>query len=227
MIILATLAEIETARGNGCESRGPGTAAGLARSSMNAFQQGRRSKKMARLDEDSIQFEIRHQSWLARLNPRGDVEEFLTEHIAVMACELDRAKKAHLDHLARLVEDSDERDVDAVHELGKKLYFDPCGLYGFAADNCKKHTSWNGTIGGEFDPDTLVRRLAKSAPGCDLSLFVAGYETGVMSWRLRRGRNGVSDWGRGETKNETPIKIEIMSMIMIYPKTTTLGRETP
>ena len=178
MIILASLAEIEAARANGCESRGPGTAAGLARSSMNAFKHGRRSKKMARLDEDSIQFEIRHQSWLARLNPRGDVEEFLTEHIAVMACELDRAKKAHLDHLARLVEDSDERDVDAVHELGKKLYFDPCGLYGFAADNCKKHTSWNGTIGGEFDPDTLVRRLAKSAPGC---LFLRD------EWKALRG----------------------------------------
>ena len=86
-----------------------------------------------------------------------------------MSFELDRAKRAHVEHLTSLVENSDNVDVDNVYELGKRLFFDPCGptgLYGFAPEVSKQKTSWNGSGGGEFDPDTLVRKLEKNAPGC-------------------------------------------------------------
>jgi hypothetical protein len=166
---MATPAQIEASRENGRKSRGPTTAAGLLRSSMNAYKHGRRSKKRALLQEDSYGFETRSQKWTARNDPRDDVEEFLSDHIVVMSLELDRAKRAHLENLRSLVENSDERAVDDVYELGRRLFFHPCGptaLYGFAPYDCKQKTSWDRQLGGEFDPDTLVRTLAKNAPGC-------------------------------------------------------------
>jgi len=166
---MATPAQIEASRANGRKSRGPKTAEGLLRSSMNAYKHGRRSKKRGLLQEDSYEFETRSQKWTARNDPRDDVEEFLSQHLVVMSLELDRAKRAHLEHLRSLVENSDERDVDNVYELGRRLFFDPCGptaLYGFALDDCKQKTSWDGPLGGEFNADTLVRTLAKNAPGC-------------------------------------------------------------
>ena len=52
---MGTPAQIEASRANGRKSRGPTTAAGLARSSMNAYKHGRRSKKRALLLEDSYE----------------------------------------------------------------------------------------------------------------------------------------------------------------------------
>ena len=168
---MATPAQVAASQANGRKSRGPTTAAGLLRSSMNAYKHGRRSKKLTSLRENTYEFETRRQEWMARLDPRDDVEQFLADHTVVMSCELDRAKQAHLEHLRSLVEDSVDDQVDHVYELGKRLFFDPCGpsaLYGFAPAASKQKTSWSGALalGGEFDPDTLVRKLEKSAPGC-------------------------------------------------------------
>ena len=136
---------------------------------MNAYKHGRRSKKLALLLEDSYEFETRCQKWAVRNDPRDDVEEFLSQHIVVMSLELDRAKRAHLEHLRGLVENSDARDVDDVYELGRRLFFDPHGptaLYGFTPDDWKRKASWDGPLGGEFDADMLVRMLGTNAPGC-------------------------------------------------------------
>ena len=168
-ITMATPAQVAASQANGRKSRGPTTDAGRLRSSMNAYKHGRRSKKLASLREDTYEFETRSQKWMARLDPRDDVEQFLADHAVAMSCELDRAKRAHLEHLRSLVEYSDDADVDHVYELGKRLFFDPyspSALYGFATGVSKRKTSRGGAVGGEFDPDTLVRKLEKSAPGC-------------------------------------------------------------
>ena len=116
-----------------------------------------------------MKFETRCQKWTVRNDARDDVEEFLSQHLVVMSLELDRAKRAHLEHLRSLVENSDTRDVDDVYELGRRLFFDPDGptaLYGFTPDDWKRKASGDGPLGGEFDADRLVRMLGKNAPGC-------------------------------------------------------------
>ena len=134
---------------------------------MNAYKHGRRSKKLASLREDTFEFEP-SQKWMARLDPCDDVEQFLADHIVVMSCELDRAKRAHLEHLRSLVENSDDAQVDHVYELGKRLFFDPCGpsaLFGFAPGVSKQKTSWGGALGGE-STGHAGQEAREGAPGC-------------------------------------------------------------
>ncbi len=85
---MATPAQVAASQANGRKSRGPTTDAGRLRSSMNAYKHGRRSKKLASLREDTYEFETRSQKWMARLDPRDDVEQFLADHTVVMSCEL-------------------------------------------------------------------------------------------------------------------------------------------
>ena len=159
-------AKIAACRANGQKSKGPKTAAGLERSSMNALKDGRRSSKIAMARENSFNFENRRHRWMAIDDPKNDQDEFLSYHNVVMSFELDRAVGAHLEHLTSLIENSDEIESEEVYELGKHLFFDPCGptsLYGSAPDGCKQKTSWDKKA---LAPDKLVRKLETSAIGC-------------------------------------------------------------
>ena len=104
---MATPAQVAASQANGCKSRGPTTDEGRLRLSMNAYKHGRRSKKLASLREDTYEFQTRSQKWMERLDPRDDVEQFGDAPVA-MSFELDRAKRAHMEHLASLVENSDD-----------------------------------------------------------------------------------------------------------------------
>ena len=70
-------------------------------------------------------------------------------------------------------------ELDAVHELGKRLLGDRCGaapLYGIAPENFPEFlTSWNGKSVDPDDPVVLVRELESTGPGC--------------RWLIRAGRN--------------------------------------
>ena len=61
-------------------------------------------------------------------------------------------------------------ELDAVHELGKRLLGDRCGaapLYGIAPENFPEFlTSWNGKSVDPDDPVVLVRELESTGPGC-------------------------------------------------------------
>ena len=60
---MATPARVAASQANGRKSHGPTTAAGLLRSSMNAYKHGRRSKKLASLREDTYEFETLPAGW--------------------------------------------------------------------------------------------------------------------------------------------------------------------
>ena len=70
-------------------------------------------------------------------------------------------------------------ELDAVHELGKRLLGDRCGaapLYGISPENFPEFlTSWNGKAVDPDDPTILVRELESTGPGC--------------RWLIRAGRN--------------------------------------
>jgi len=163
-------AKLEACRRNSLKSTGPKTEEGRAKSSMNALKHGMRSKKLALLDEESYAFENRRMKWMSIADPDDDMGEFLVNQCVSLSFELERATRAHLERLTSLIENSDESEFDAVHELGKRLFFDPTGptpMYGNRPDGRRKlRTSWNGQAVDPNDPAVLARQLESSAMGC-------------------------------------------------------------
>jgi hypothetical protein len=85
---MTSSAKVAASRANGQKSRGPKTAAGRERSSMNALKDGRRSRKIAHARENSYNFENRRNRWMAIDDPQNDQDEFLSYHNVVMSFEL-------------------------------------------------------------------------------------------------------------------------------------------
>ena len=130
---MTSQAKIEANRRNSLKSTGPRTPEGLSKSSMNALKHGMRSKKQALLREDSFAFENRLRKWMAIADPDDDIGEFLVHRFVSLSFEIERVERAYLEGLTSLIENSDESELEAVHELGKRLFFDPAGptaLYG-------------------------------------------------------------------------------------------------
>jgi hypothetical protein len=149
---MTSQAVIETNRRNYQKSTGPKTEEGLARSSMNAYKHGMRSKKKAILREESYTFQNRRQKWLASADPCDDMAEFLVHQNVCLSFDLERTRQAHLERLTSLIENSDDAELEEVYALGKRLFFDPCGptaMYGFCPDTCSEtKTSWKGLAVG-------------------------------------------------------------------------------
>jgi len=137
---------------------------------MNALKHGMRSKRLALLDEESYAFETRRMKWMSITDPDDDMGEFLVDQCVSLSFELERAQRADVERLTSLIENSDESEFDAVHELGKRLFFDPTGptpMYGNRPDGRRKlRTSWNGQAVDPNDPAVLARQLESSAMGC-------------------------------------------------------------
>ena len=168
---MTSQAQIDACRANGRKSRGPVTAQGLARSSMNALKHGRRSKKRKFLEDDSFTYETRRCKWMATEDAQTDMAEYLVARTASLACEEDRAKRSHLERLRTAIESSDDAEIEEIHALGKRLFHDPAGhrsLYGMAPafDPGLKKTSGNGEVPDPNDPGALVRKLESSEMGC-------------------------------------------------------------
>jgi hypothetical protein len=170
---MATQAQIDACRRNGRKSRGPITPEGRAKSSMNALKHGKRSKKLPLLRNESMAFEERRCKWMASADPKTDMCEYLVSHNVSLSFELDRAKRSHLERITSAIENSDDDDLEKVHELGKRLFFNPAapsGLYGNRPgpeSRTKRRTSWNGEAVDVNDPAVLVRKLESTAAGCE------------------------------------------------------------
>ena len=167
---MTSQAKIEANRRNSLKSTGPNTPEGRSKSSMNALKHGMRSKRLAFLREDSFAFENRRQKWMASADPDDDAGEYLVHQYVCLSFELDQVERAHLEHFTSLIENSDESELDAVHDLGKRLLFDPTGptpLYGNPPDARRKRTtSSNGLPVDPNDPALLARKLESSEVGC-------------------------------------------------------------
>ena len=167
---MTSQAKIEANRRNSLKSTGPNTPEGRSKSSMNALKHGMRSKRLAFLREDSFAFENRRQKWMASADPDDDTGEFLVHQYVCLSFELEQVERAHLEHFTSLIENADESELDAVHDLGKRLLFDPTGptpLYGNPPDaRGKRMTSWNGLPVDPNDPALLARKAESSEVGC-------------------------------------------------------------
>ena len=167
---MATQAQIAANRQNSLKSTGPKTPEGRSKSSMNALKHGMRSRKLALLRDESIAFENRRLKWMANADAQDDIEEFLVHQNVSLSFELEQLDQARLERITAAIESADDDDFVAVHQLGKRLFFDPSGptpMYGNRPEcGPSPRTSWNGRAVDPDDPALLVRSLESSEAGC-------------------------------------------------------------
>ena len=160
----------DASRRNGLKSRGPATPEGRMISSMNALKHGRRSKMKSLLSDDSYAYEERLRKWVASADPDDDVGEFLVHRYVSLSVEIDHLERAQVEELTSRIDSFEESELEAVHDMGKRLFFDPAGptpMYGIRpAGRVKQKTSWNGLAVDPDDPAKLVEKLEASHYGC-------------------------------------------------------------
>ena len=168
---MTSQAKIDACQKNGRKSKGPVSAEGRMRSSMNALKHGNCSKKLEMLRENSLNFETRQHKWMSSEDPRNDSEEFLVHRRVALSFEVERAQRAHLQRLRSAIENVEENEWSAVNAIGERLLHDPSGhrsLYGIPAANRigLPKTSGNGEVPDENKPSVLVKTMEKSRIGC-------------------------------------------------------------
>jgi hypothetical protein len=171
---MATEKQIAANRANALLSTGPRTAAGRARSSMNSYRDGMRSRKRKALREESYVAESRKHRWMALSDPCNDIAEFLMHQNVCASFELEHAVRVNMERSNKLVENSDDKEIDAVQALGRRLFHDRCGPTGAYGnlphvrtnEDRKRHTSSSGKGDDPDDPAKLVAELEKTAAGC-------------------------------------------------------------
>jgi hypothetical protein len=167
-------AKIASCRSNGKKSMGPKTPEGRERSSMNAHKHGLTSKKEALIREDSYAFESRKQKWIAKVDPADDMGEFLAYQTVAAWTEIEYAERAGAERTARLIDTYEDTQIEAVYELGRRLFHERCGpmaLYGNlpALRTKKEREKKTSSSGKSADPDhpaKLVAELETTAFGC-------------------------------------------------------------
>jgi hypothetical protein len=171
---MATEKQIAANRANALLSTGPRTAAGRARSSMNSYRDGMRSRKRKALREESYVAENRKHKWMAIGDPCNDIAEFLMYQNVCASFEIEHAVRVNSGRSTKTVENSDDKEIEAAQALGRRLFHDrrgPTGAYGNLPhvrtnEDLKRHTSSSGKGDDPDDPAKLVAELEKTAPGC-------------------------------------------------------------
>ena len=115
-------------RRNGAKSRGPKTAAGLARSSRNALKHGLRARRQLLLaDEDAAEFRAFQAAAQAELAPSGALQTELAARIVTTAWRARRADRLEAALLGRFLDDDALHDRERQAALGLELIRDGNG----------------------------------------------------------------------------------------------------
>jgi hypothetical protein len=174
MTFMTSEAKIASCRRNGEKSVGPKTPEGRERSSMNAFKHGLRSKKEALMREDSLAFEQRKRKWIAKADPTDDMGEFLAYQTVAAWAEIEYAERAAAERTATLIGTYEDTQIEAVRELGRRLFDERCGPTAFYGNlpavrskkEREKKTSWSGKSVDPHHPAKLVAELETTGFGC-------------------------------------------------------------
>ena len=164
----------EASRANGRKSKGPKTAEGKARVSLNALKHGLTATTVLLPGESAELLREQVQAWKADLKPQSDVEEHFVERAAFASWQLDRAERTIAARLTELVKygtlDRDEAEADAVQDDVRRFLWDPRGpiaLYphwrGFRA---MPRISWPDSVEDPLNPARIVNRLEGTLTGC-------------------------------------------------------------
>ena len=136
---------------------------------MNALKHGRRSKRIALMDDISYSYEERRRKWMASRDARNDVEEFLISRCASMASKIERIERADAEGFRSAIEKADDTEYAEVLALGKCLVFNRCGsmgTYGLKPDFALKvKTSFSGQPVEPDEPQEIVGELEATELG--------------------------------------------------------------
>ena len=127
-------------------------------------------RRLARAREESYSFEERLHKWMANSDAQNDTEEYLIYRNVCLSFDLDRVERSRLERRTSLIENSDEAELLEIHELGKRLFFDPSGAMSLRGNrkihSSEKKTSWSGQAVDPDDPWVLVKKMESSEQGC-------------------------------------------------------------
>jgi hypothetical protein len=168
----------EINRRNAQKSTGPRTPEGKSHSRFNALKHGMAAKTVVLPGEDAGVLQMRVESWITELQPRNDLEEFLVEQAVHLSWKMERADRAEVAQLSRIIEsapiDEARRQQEVADALGYWLLSDR-GVWAEPRlqDNVRNvlgSQSGSAKGSGHLDildhPQAIVFRLESTEAGC-------------------------------------------------------------
>jgi hypothetical protein len=165
-------------RRNAQKSTGPRTPEGKNRSRFNALKHGMTAKTLVLPNEDADVLQMRVESWIADLQPQNDVEQFLVEQAVHLSWKMERADRAEVAQLSRIIEsvprDEARRQQEVAVALGYWLFSDRyvraetglrenlLSVLGSGPESAKG----SGRLDVLNHPQAIVFRLESTAAGC-------------------------------------------------------------
>jgi hypothetical protein len=163
-------ARIAANRRNSLRSTGPKTESGKRASRLNGLTHGLTASTLILPSEKAADFERRMDEVCKVLQPRNEVERILVFSTVRASWLLGRADRVQTARIAAIIESAPDREQEETYELGKRLFFNnngPLQTWGVLHYNfTTPRTSYSGQPVHPDDPDTLVRKLCKTASGC-------------------------------------------------------------
>jgi hypothetical protein len=163
-------ARIAANRRNSLRSTGPTSEAGKNASRLNGVTHGLTASTLILPSEKAADFERRMDEVCKVLQPRNEVERILVFSTVRASWLLGRADRVQTARVAAIIESAPDREQEETYELGKRLFFNnngPLQTWGVLHYNfTTPRTSYSGQPVHPDDPDTLVRKLCKTASGC-------------------------------------------------------------
>ena len=122
------------------------------------------------LREEDCAYERRLRKWSSLLDPRDDLEEFVLTQVVDASVELEHVGRARREARRARIQNAAEDELQSVHELGMRLFFDrsgPTAMYALRPeDRCVFEKTGSGLAVDPDHPATLVRKLEASGAGC-------------------------------------------------------------
>jgi hypothetical protein len=137
---------------------------------MNGLTHGLTASTLILPSEKAADFERRMDEVCKVLLPRNEVERMLVFSTVRASWLLERADRVQTARVAAIIESAPDREQEETYELGKRLFFNnngPLQTWGVLHYNfTTERTSYSRQPVHPDDPDTLVRKLCKTASGC-------------------------------------------------------------
>ncbi len=200
-------------RRNAQKSTGPRTHDGKNRSRFNAVKHGMTAKTLVLPDEDADVLQMRVETWIADLQPQNDVEQFLVEQAVHASWKLERADRAEVAQLSRIIGSVPIAEANRQHEvvaaLGDWLFSDrnAAGDIAFRDDLLnvlvppRPGPPDHRCLDIRNHPEAIVFRLESTAAGCQWLLdrwteLRGRLDQGAPGCGTRRSRRSAC-WGSG------------------------------
>ena len=153
---------------NAQKSCGPRSESGRRISSLNGLKHGLAAATTIIPTEDAREYDERVALVNSSLRPRSGIESILAVNLTRASWMIDRSIFAQRARLTSLIKERPQRELAELSNIYKRLFFDRrgpvhgAGRYNFVGDR----TSCSDVPDHVDDPDTLVRKIQNTVPGC-------------------------------------------------------------